>query len=155
MVFNVTFNNISVKEWRSVLLVEETRENHWPATSHWQTLSHNVVSSTPRNERDLKLTTLVMIGTDCTDSCIFNYHTITTSMAPNKESVIKIQTCKVYITIISPPICIYLSYEDNRRKRVHVIKFIYIFLIFFLHSRILLSWSSWDCWKKLSYPKFN
>ena len=22
-------------------------ENHWPVTSHWQTLSHNVVSSTP------------------------------------------------------------------------------------------------------------
>jgi hypothetical protein len=31
-------------------LVEETGvpgENHWPVTSHWQTLSHNVVSSTP------------------------------------------------------------------------------------------------------------
>jgi hypothetical protein len=27
-------------------------ENHRPATSDWQTLSHNVVSSTPRNERD-------------------------------------------------------------------------------------------------------
>jgi hypothetical protein len=23
-------------------------ENHWPATNHWQTLLHNVVSSTPR-----------------------------------------------------------------------------------------------------------
>jgi hypothetical protein len=23
-------------------------ENHWPVTSHWQTLSHNVVSSTYR-----------------------------------------------------------------------------------------------------------
>ena len=37
MVFNVTFNNISVISWRSVLLVEETRvpgENHQPATSH-------------------------------------------------------------------------------------------------------------------------
>jgi hypothetical protein len=34
-----------------VLLVEETgvpRENHWPAASHRQTLSHNVASSTPR-----------------------------------------------------------------------------------------------------------
>jgi hypothetical protein len=52
MVFNVTFNNISVISWRSVLLVEETGvpgENHQPAASHWQTLSHNVVSSTPRN----------------------------------------------------------------------------------------------------------
>jgi len=29
-------------------LVEETEENHRPAASHWQTLSHNVVLSTPR-----------------------------------------------------------------------------------------------------------
>jgi hypothetical protein len=37
MVFNATFNNISVISWRSVLLVEETggpRENHRPVTSH-------------------------------------------------------------------------------------------------------------------------
>jgi hypothetical protein len=27
VVFNTTFNNISVISWRSVLLVEETREN--------------------------------------------------------------------------------------------------------------------------------
>jgi uncharacterized DUF497 family protein len=36
MVFNVTFNNISVISWRSVLLVEETgvrRENHRPVAS--------------------------------------------------------------------------------------------------------------------------
>ena len=51
MVFNATFNNISVISWRSVLLVEETgvpEENHRPVASHRQTLSHNVVSSTPR-----------------------------------------------------------------------------------------------------------
>jgi len=44
------------------------RENHWSATSHWQTLSHNVVSSTPCHE----ITTSVMIGTDCTGSCKSN-----------------------------------------------------------------------------------
>ena len=46
MVFNATFNNISVILWQSVLQVEETRgpgENHWPVASHWQTLSHNAV----------------------------------------------------------------------------------------------------------------
>jgi hypothetical protein len=48
MVYNATFNNISVISWQSVLLVEETRENHQTVASHWQTLSHNVVSSTPR-----------------------------------------------------------------------------------------------------------
>jgi len=38
LVFNTTFNNISVISWRSVLLVEETGgpgENYLPATSHW------------------------------------------------------------------------------------------------------------------------
>jgi len=52
--FNATLNNISIISWRSVLLVEETGvpwENHRPVTSHWQTLSHNIVSSTPRHER--------------------------------------------------------------------------------------------------------
>ena len=51
IVFTATFNNISVISWRSVLFVEETGgscENHWPVTSNWQTLSHNVVSSTLR-----------------------------------------------------------------------------------------------------------
>jgi hypothetical protein len=48
-VFNATFNNISVISWQSVLLVEETGENNWPAASFWQTLSHNVVSSTPHH----------------------------------------------------------------------------------------------------------
>ena len=46
MVFNTTFNNISVISWQSVLLVEETGvpvENHWPAASHWQTLLNNVI----------------------------------------------------------------------------------------------------------------
>ena len=49
MVFNATFNNISVISWQSVLLVEETgstgepRGNHQPDASHWQILSHNVV----------------------------------------------------------------------------------------------------------------
>jgi hypothetical protein len=51
MVFNATFNNILVISWRSVLLVGGTGvpgENHRPAASHCQTLSHNVLSSTPR-----------------------------------------------------------------------------------------------------------
>jgi hypothetical protein len=34
MVFNATFNNISVISWRSVLLVEENGENHQPAVNH-------------------------------------------------------------------------------------------------------------------------
>jgi len=65
MVFNATFNNISVISWRSVLLVEETSEpieNHRPVASYLQTLSHK---------------TLVVTGTDCTGSCKSNYHMTT------------------------------------------------------------------------------
>ena len=104
MMFNTTFINISVISLCSVLLVEETRvlrENHQPVASHWQTLSHNVVSSMPgpsgiqtRNVSDdkhyhimfywtvFKLTTLVVIGTDCIGSFKSNYHMVTTTTAP-------------------------------------------------------------------------
>jgi len=54
MVFNATFNNISVISWQPVLLVEEggeLGENHGTTASHWRTLSHNVVSSKPRHKR--------------------------------------------------------------------------------------------------------
>ena len=58
MVFNVTFNNISVISWRLVLrLVEETGvpgEIHRLVTSHRQTRSHNVVSCTHQHERNKK-----------------------------------------------------------------------------------------------------
>ena len=53
---NDTFHNISVISWRSVLLVRAV-ENHLhllhyvPVANHWQTLSHNVVLSTPPHER--------------------------------------------------------------------------------------------------------
>ena len=53
MVLNATFNNISAISWRSVLLVEETgvsgKKPPRPVASHRQTLSNNVVSSTPHN----------------------------------------------------------------------------------------------------------
>jgi hypothetical protein len=54
MTFNTTFNNISVVLWRSVLLLEETGENHRPVAIHWQTLSYNVIFNTPCHEQDSK-----------------------------------------------------------------------------------------------------
>ena len=54
VIYNATFNSISVLSWRSVLLVEENGvpgENQWPVASHWQTVSHNVVMSTPSLNR--------------------------------------------------------------------------------------------------------
>ena len=76
LVLNVTFNNII--SWRSVLLVKETGvpgENHRPVASHCQTLSHNVVSSTPR---------LSGIRTHSVSNS--NYHTIVTTTAPASNS---------------------------------------------------------------------
>jgi hypothetical protein len=50
MVFHATFNNISAISQRSFLLVEETEvpEKTTDLPQVIQTLSHNVVSSTPR-----------------------------------------------------------------------------------------------------------
>ena len=73
MVFNATFNNISVISWRSVLLVEETTD----LSQVTDKLSHNVALSTPHHEQ-----ALVVIGTDCIGSCKSNYHTIMTMTAP-------------------------------------------------------------------------
>ena len=75
-VFYATLNNISVMSWRSV-----PDENHRPVASHWQTLSHNIVSTTCHHV-GFELTTLVVIGTDCTGSCKSKYHATTT--APNQ-----------------------------------------------------------------------
>jgi len=54
-VMNLELWSLTSLSTRSALLVEETRvpgENHRPVASHWQTLSHNVVSSSPRYKRD-------------------------------------------------------------------------------------------------------
>jgi len=55
MVFNATFNNISVISWQPVLLVEETgvpEKTNVLAQVTKKPLSHNVVWSTPRHEWD-------------------------------------------------------------------------------------------------------
>jgi hypothetical protein len=82
MVFNATFNCISVISWWSGLSLKETGgpgENHRPVTSHWQTLLHNVVSSTPR----LSWVRTHNVSGDMywLHSCISNYHTLTTTTA--------------------------------------------------------------------------
>ena len=65
MVFNATFNNISIIVAVSFI----GGENHQPVANHWLTLSLNVVSSRSRLCR-----MLVVIGTDCI--CSFNPTTI-------------------------------------------------------------------------------
>ena len=72
MVFNVTFNNISFIFVVVSFIGGGNRENHRPVASHRQTLLHNVVSSTPRHERD---------SNSQQGSCKSNNHTITITMA--------------------------------------------------------------------------
>jgi hypothetical protein len=76
MVFNATFNNISVISWRSALLVDEYPEK----TPTCRKSPSNLITycciqySSPERE----LTMLVVIGTDCMDSK-YNYHAINTT----------------------------------------------------------------------------
>jgi len=85
MMFNVTFNNISVISWRSVLLVKETEvlwENHQPVSSHWQTITKSCIKYTSP-WAGFELTALVVIDTHYTGSCKSNYHKITTATTPS------------------------------------------------------------------------
>jgi hypothetical protein len=77
MVFNATFNNISVISWRSFLLAEETGG---PGENH-RTLSLNVVQLTLIEIRTLNISG---IDNDCIDSCKSNYQTITATTAHHK-----------------------------------------------------------------------
>jgi len=50
MMFNATFNNISIISWWSFYWWRKPGENHRSVAGHWQTLSHNFVSSTHRHD---------------------------------------------------------------------------------------------------------
>jgi hypothetical protein len=73
MVFNTTFNNISVISWRSVLLGEETTD----LSQVTDKLYHILLYTSPWSR--FELTTSMVIGTDCIGNYKSNYHTITTT----------------------------------------------------------------------------
>ena len=63
MVFNATFNNISVISWRSVLLVEETgrpEENHRPVTSQRQTFITQCCTIRPDRDIYISLSSIIV-----------------------------------------------------------------------------------------------
>jgi hypothetical protein len=76
MVFNATFNNISVISWWSVLLVEE---NWRPGENNLSQLTDKLyhIMLYTSSWSKLAITISVVIGTDCIGSCKSNYHTIT------------------------------------------------------------------------------
>ena len=79
MIFNATFNNISVISWWLILLVQVSGENHRSAASSHQL--YHIIYGVHSPWVGFELSTLVMIGTDCTGSCKYNYHTITSTTA--------------------------------------------------------------------------
>ena len=85
MVFNATFKNISFISWRSVLLVEETWVLKRKSPTCRKSLTnfyHIMFIEYTSPWTGFELTTLVVMGTDCTSSCKSNYHTIMTMTSP-------------------------------------------------------------------------
>jgi len=83
MVFNVTFNNILVISWQSILLeTGGTGEITTDLSQVTDKLYHLMMDTSPWSR--FELTTSMVIGTNCIGSCKSNYHTITAMTAPQE-----------------------------------------------------------------------
>ena len=98
MVFNATFNNISVISWRSVLFSPSPPVSSTDLSQVTDKFYHIMLYTSPWSR--FELTTSVVIGIVCIGSCKSNYHTGTATAPPPPLSIGNMQVKKVVTPVV-------------------------------------------------------